>query len=173
MHTNTIGPELNARIGAIRLEQAVKLQTVIDRFWPKVEKTETCWLWTGCFYSTGYGRFLLTFKPKPILVKPHRFSWVLHNGPIRPLDTFVLHTCDIRPCVNPDHLYLGDFQANMKDRHDRGRSARGEGNGNSKLTKDQIRRIIERGIESSTVLGKEFGASPGHIRKILRREFWI
>ena len=69
------------------------------RFWAKVDKTETCWLWTGG-QSAGYGRF--GFKGRPNL-GAHRFAYELLVGPIPPgLD--LDHLCRVRNCVNPDHL---------------------------------------------------------------------
>ena len=71
-----------------------------ERFWEKVEKTETCWLWTAAKYPGGYGVFGI--HPK-VMKAAHRFSWELANGPI-PEGLWVLHKCDVRHCVRPDHL---------------------------------------------------------------------
>lgn len=78
-----------------------------------------CWNWIGgLFTANGYGQF----NNKEISSKPttaHRASWIIHNGPI-PTGMMVLHKCDNRKCVNPDHLHLGDNQANMIERSQRG-----------------------------------------------------
>lgn len=78
-----------------------------------------CWNWIGgLFVKTGYGQF----NNKAISNKPvtaHRASWIIHNGPI-PDGMMVLHECDNRKCVNPEHLHLGDNQANMIERSQRG-----------------------------------------------------
>jgi hypothetical protein len=77
-----------------------------------------CWNWIGNFYGTGYGQF----KNKVINAKPihaHRASWIIHNGPI-PKGAMVLHDCDNRRCVNPEHLHLGDNKINMIERSQRG-----------------------------------------------------
>lgn len=61
-------------------------------FWPKVNKTDGCWLWTGSRKPAGYGT--LTF-PGRRTVQAHRVSYALHFGPI-PSGLFVLHRCDVR-----------------------------------------------------------------------------
>ena len=69
-----------------------------ERFWSKVDKTETCWLWTGPLFK-GYGRFALDGKS----LQPHRLSdeWLV--GPI-PEGLSIDHLCRVRKCVNPFHM---------------------------------------------------------------------
>lgn len=85
---------------------------IADRFWAKVEKTEGCWEWTGSKSRKGYGQFNEG--------RAHRVSWEMHNGPI-PEGMFVCHHCDNPPCVRPDHLFIGDNAANMRDAFAKGR----------------------------------------------------
>lgn len=91
--------------------------TVEQRFFDKVNKTEGCWLWVAPPGESGYG--YLAINRRPVLA--HRFSYELHNGPI-PEGLQVNHTCDVRTCVNPEHLYSGTQQENMRDRDTRGRN---------------------------------------------------
>lgn len=89
-------------------------------FWAKVQKTDTCWLWTGGIdRRIGYGQVSLFGRS----VKAHRYAWVLHRGPI-PDGLFVCHTCDVRHCVNPAHLWLGTNLENMRDAQAKGRLRR-------------------------------------------------
>lgn len=72
--------------------------TAEQRFWIKVEKTDSCWNWTAGKNPAGYGSF---FDGGWRMA--HRYSWELHNGPIGAgleLD----HKCHHQGCVNPDHL---------------------------------------------------------------------
>ena len=69
------------------------------RFWSKVEKTESCWLWTGPT-DEGYGRF---FTQRERGGRAHRWSYEHHVGPI-PDGLQIDHLCRVRRCVRPDHL---------------------------------------------------------------------
>jgi hypothetical protein len=76
------------------------IPTPLERFWSKVNKTETCWLWTGSLTSVGYGNF----KGDGITYA-HRFAYTTFVGPI-PEGMFVDHKCHVRHCVNPAHLQV-------------------------------------------------------------------
>lgn len=98
-----------------------------------------CLVWTGDIDKKGYGR-LGSVTTREVLV--HRVSWIEHNGPI-PAGLHVLHHCDNRPCFEPAHLYLGTNDDNVRDRLERGRSARlvGERNPRAKLTSADVAAI--------------------------------
>lgn len=51
----------------------------------------------------------------------HRVSWELFRGPI-PNKLFVLHKCDNKNCINPDHLFLGTAKDNIHDCIRKGRA---------------------------------------------------
>lgn len=76
----------------------IKLTTEA-RFWAKVEKTDTCWLWTAHMARDGYGQFWAGKK----LVRAHRYAYELLIGPI-PKGLTLDHLCRIRHCVNPADL---------------------------------------------------------------------
>jgi hypothetical protein len=92
-------------------------EPIEDRFWQFVNKTDTCWLWTGS-RSRGYG--LIGAGASGKTKSAHRVSYELANGPI-PAGMWVLHKCDNPPCVNPAHLFLGDRADNMRDAFRKGR----------------------------------------------------
>ena len=89
----------------------------MTRFFDKIEMTDSCWLWkAGLRGKAGYGAFKLNGK----IISAHRFSYEIHKGEI-PNGVFVCHSCDIRKCVNPNHLFLGSPKDNWKDGFDKGR----------------------------------------------------
>lgn len=96
-------------------------------------------MWTGSKISAGYGRFG-SYENSKKIIRSHRFAYELMRGPI-PSGLFLCHKCDVRACVNPDHLFLGDQQANMDDMVRKGREARGERVGCSVLREHQVREI--------------------------------
>jgi hypothetical protein len=87
--------------------------TARERFLRHVEKSTTCWLWTGTKSHKGYGMFFLG----GVKTQAHRAAWRLFRGPISP-GRWVLHRCHVRDCVRPGHLYLGSARDNARDRED-------------------------------------------------------
>lgn len=92
----------------------------IARFWAKVAKTPTCWLWTASVSGGGGMKHGQASWPGRSPQKAHRLAWELTRGPI-PAGQQVNHHCDRPLCCNPDHLYLGSQRDNMRDASERGR----------------------------------------------------
>ena len=88
-----------------------------QRFWAKVLKTPSCWLWQGATAGRGYGVFGTN---RDGLMYAHRFSYELHCGPIGD-GLVILHTCDTPNCVNPVHLVAGTQRENVLDMIKKGR----------------------------------------------------
>ena len=109
-----------------------------DRFWSKVNKTDYCWNWRAGKSSTGYGYFNVDATMKSV----HRLSYLFAHGEI-PDGTWVLHKCDNPPCVNPNHLFLGDVKINHTDMVTKGRSTFGEKNPNAILTRRTVKVMRE------------------------------
>src|ERR1700679_116642 len=99
----------------------ISVKPLVQRFWAKVQKTATCWLWTGATDQSGYGCIYVSGAHKqPIYARTHRLPWELHYGVIPP-ENGVLHRCDTPACVRPDHLFLGSQLDNMADARAKGR----------------------------------------------------
>lgn len=133
-------------------------QDTVARFERKVfpEPNSGCWLWMGQINRGGYGTFYLNRN-----TKAHRVSWILFRGRI-PVGASVLHKCDVRSCVNPDHLFVGTHADNMADCALKGRIRvrRGADHRNAKLTDenvDKIRRMI--GSAPQKIIAEKFGVS--------------
>jgi hypothetical protein len=133
----------------------------IDRFKAKVRLDENgCWLWQACFRKTGYGAFGFRGRTE----YAHRVAYELFVGEI-PQGKEVCHHCDVRACVNPNHLFVGTRGDNMRDASAKGRikiPARSfrsdETHQPAKLTNAAVRFIRGSG-ESSQSLARRFGVS--------------
>jgi hypothetical protein len=95
----------------------VSRPTLAERFWAKVQKTDGCWLWTGCRNRLGYGKI----KVRSYVTEPaHRVALKL-SGVEVPDDMDACHHCDNPRCVRPDHLFVGTRKDNMQDAVRKGR----------------------------------------------------
>jgi hypothetical protein len=90
-----------------------------ERFWEKVAvgEPDQCWEWTSAKIPVGYGQFFLQGKPR----YAHRVAFEMTKGEVPP-EMNVLHTCDNPGCCNPDHLWLGTQQDNVRDMMQKGRA---------------------------------------------------
>lgn len=140
--------------------------TVPDRFWKYVKKTKSCWDWLGA-KRQGYGAMNVQGKSKPV----HRISWEMHYGGI-PEGNLVLHKCDNRSCVNPDHLYLGNYQDNVDDMWNRNRAPRGQQRTNQSVLTDTKVRQIRQDTGSVRALAKKYGVSTTTIWAVRNRKIW-
>lgn len=85
------------------------------RFWAKVAKTESCWIWTGAKISSGYGSIGKGGSSRKTLLA-HRVSYEIHFGDI-PEGLVIDHICHKRSCVNPEHLQAVTQKQNGENRH--------------------------------------------------------
>ena len=146
-----------------------------SRISTKINRTKTCWLWTGGTNKPGEEGYGIARGPDgKRRWRVHRLVWTVANGPI-PSDAKVLHSCDVRRCCNPKHLFLGTTQDNSDDMVSKGRSTAGERNPSAKLTEAQVldmRAAHASGRATHRELAKRFGVSKSLVAKIIQRRRW-
>lgn len=167
---------LTIRRYVMRLKDLV-WQRVEQRFWAKVDKTDDCWIWTGCLSgnrrSTGQPQFRIANKT----YYSHRVSWEMANGDI-PEDLCVLHKCDVPQCVKPDHLFLGTQLDNIRDMVQKGRARgnniKGEDHTLHKLVDANIREIRQLSVQRvpQRKIAKRYGVSQYVVWAIIHRRMW-
>ena len=145
-----------------------------QRFWQQVDKKQNnlCWNWIGYYNKNGYGKIKINRK----MISTHRFCWKIHFGEISK-DLCVLHTCDNPRCVNPNHLFLGTQQDNIKDMILKNRQyhPKGENNCKAKLTSYQVKQIrlfCNQKKLTQTQIGKMFNVNNPTISKIKNNKTW-
>lgn len=175
--------------------------TARARFQARVSATPTdhgCLLWLGAFFQRGYGAFRPGGEGSST-TGAHRVAFVLAGGELK-TGQLVCHTCDVRACVNPAHLYAGTPAQNSADMVSRERQARGlhQGTGTAargerhgsqthpeliargvrvhgaKLTPAKVREIRALAGTGRThrSLADQFGMSQPAITRAIRRETW-
>jgi len=151
-----------------------------DRFWSKVEFTEECWLWMGSG-PDGYGGFKLDGR----WLLAHRVAYEFEVGQV-PAGLCVCHTCDVRKCVRPDHLFIGTNQDNVDDRQAKGRGAvppqpeleqraRGERHGLARLTPELATAIRGQLAEDQTIsaIARSVGLGRTTVRRVRDGEAFV
>lgn len=147
-------------------------ETFATRFWNKVKKTDSCWIWIGSLSNSGHGRIGKGNNQNSNVISTHRAAWMLKYGPV-PNGKHVLHQCPGKhnpACVNPDHLTPGIQSKNSQDAADQQRLYATK-HWNAKLTYNQtseIKRIFAAGGITKVALGKMFGVSATHISHIVK-----
>ena len=139
----------------------------INRFLSKVVRNGRCWEWMGSLVR-GYGRFGVNGQ----VLLAHRAAWELFIGEI-PTGMCVLHRCDNRRCVNPEHLFLGTYADNVADMHVKGRArkAKGTDNARSKLTME-IAREIRKSPLGPRAEARRWGIQHSTVRQIRNGLTW-
>lgn len=129
-------PKLTNQFKPLRRTNGKSVSPMPWRFFEKIAYgMSDCWYWRGCTDGLGYGHMTALGE-----VRAHRVAWRLFNGD--PGNKMVLHKCDVRNCVNPDHLFLGTQLDNMRDCVVKGRHKNvphyGEANPMAVLTAEKV-----------------------------------
>lgn len=118
--SRTCSPEEKARLRSYNSARSVK--SIANNFWVNAALTadiERCWIWQRRIGANGYGGVRIGGK----IIEAHRYAFFLTFGywPI----PMCLHSCDMPPCINPNHLREGGQVENMGDMRKRGRQNNG------------------------------------------------
>lgn len=130
------------------------------------EPNSGCRLWVGQYNVNGYGRISVRGKK----TGAHRAAYEVAHGAI-PTGKDVCHKCDVRGCVNPDHLWLGSRADNLADMRAKGRQNRGERNAHAKLTADAVMNI-RKDHRSAAKVAKDHGVSVHQVHHIRTGRSW-
>lgn len=170
-------PCRGAGIAKVREESKPTAQ----RFWEKVNKTETCWNWTASTAPGGYGELgigsaspYFQYANKSMKIRAPRLSWIMHSGAAIPAGMDVCHTCDNPRCVRPDHLFLGTPAENMADAAAKRRFPHGEENHTTRLTLAQVREMKQeysRGVTQRDI-ARKYGISGSSTSRIISGIDW-
>lgn len=161
-----------------------RMAPVEARFWSKVDivdDDDSCWLWRASVHPVeGYGQFSWRGPDAPEglnskSLTAHRVSFYLAHGYV---GEHTCHTCDVRACVRPSHLFAGTIQDNIADRHAKGRSRgadqRGEKNHHARLSEPQvleIRRLAAEGVTHEAI-SAQYGVTRPTITYIVQGKTW-
>lgn len=124
-----------------------------------LEDDNGCWRWQLGLDNWGYGMSRINGKQD----KAHRVSYRAFVGEI-PAGKSVLHMCDVRDCVNPEHLYSGTAADNMRDAKERGRL----NSKRTKLTPEQVMQIRAMRNDGATKkeISEYFGVNQRAVQKV-------
>lgn len=135
------------------------------RFWSRVEKRGSCWIWTGAKNPRGYGHFGRNGRT----IYAHRYVYELAHGSIPP-GLYVCHVCDVPSCVNPEHLFAGTPAENLADCSRKGRKG-GNGSGITKLSEADVRAIFNS-TGTHAEVARRYGVSHTTIYRIRNGHRW-
>lgn len=145
---------------------------VAERFESKINRSATCWLWTGGKAGAGYGTFRIS-RPVRRYAYAHRLALERKIGRELIQGEYAMHSCDTPACVNPTHLSVGDQFRNMGDAASKGRIARGTSVGGSRLTEQEVKEIRALlAVTDGVSIARRYGVSNATIYNIKSGKSW-
>ena len=140
-----------------------------ERFWSKVsiEHEDLCWNWLATKDGRGYGMFSIRRREgrKSRMMRSHRYSLELKEGRHLLPDEEACHTCDNTSCCNPNHLFVGTHDDNMKDMVSKGRN-----NYTRKVSDNQIQELIDLRSQGALIkdIAIQYGISESQASRLSR-----
>ena len=133
-----------------------------------------CWIWQGKVDKGGYGRLSWERPGMSTLDRTHRVAFTAYHG--EPGSLYVCHTCDVRACCNPDHLFLGTHADNFADMVSKSRQAfqKGVANGSHTLTEAEVlevRRLVAGGM-AQTDVASIYGVTRQCVSLVVNKKRW-
>ena len=130
-----------------------------------------CWQWIAGLKGNGYGQINVDGH----IFSVHKLAYKIFIGPIPKHHSYhgmcVCHDCDNKLCVNPDHLFLSDQPGNIADAVKKNRMHPGEKHGMSKLTEEQVKKILASEL-SNTEIATKYGVTQSCISRIRSGDRW-
>jgi hypothetical protein len=147
----------------------------IAKLMRRTARRGSCRVWTGNINKrTGYGSVWADGRTRQV----HVVSFEAHHGPV-PDGKCVLHSCDVRSCIEGSHLSAGTRKENTQDMFSKGRArkARGQSHGLAKLTQAQAEEIRLRyrpydRSNSSCALAREYQVTQSTVWAVLCGQTW-
>ena len=148
----------------------VRRYKTVEDVLENTKRNGACMEWQGGLNKEGYGACCVYGLFKSQLLHREVFALVYGSRP-----SVVMHACDNPRCINPKHLFAGSPEANLIDKLLKGKQARGEQNGNSKLTEAEVKRIRHmhrNGTGTYLEIGMTFGVSRSTVWRVVTETHW-
>jgi len=145
--------------------------SIVEKFHKKLSLPDKngCIIFNGEILCSGYGRMCINYQK----IVAHRISWMINFGNI-PYGLWVLHKCDIRRCVNPNHLFLGTYRDNIDDKVSKNRQQRGSEVKLANLNEIQVKeiKILLSEKVKQKVIAQKYNVTAGAIWQIKQKLTW-
>lgn len=164
MPIKTSSAKVKTRIKGL-YKQAISGEDYLNQ---RLDKTGNCWLWLKGKDRDGYGqcsdsKYARIYK----VTRAHQLAYRVWKGE-KPEKSIICHTCDNPSCCNPEHLYAGTWESNVRDCIERGRYRNG-----SKRKADYMEVLKVKGIMTSFEASKIFNISFSRVCQIWRGEYSV